>query len=103
MKTKRKTNGAKPNRPRRFAEARGYTALRKWLRQTERKCIREGVMAVVTDAGKAVVRLHAPLKKRLTKSQERYRRFLDADSGLRFGEWLKRDRMLNAGAQPPRK
>jgi len=50
---------------------------------------------VVTDAGKAVVRLHAPLKKRLTKSQERYRRFLDADSGLRFGEWLKRDRMLN--------
>lgn len=46
----------------------------------------------VTDEGKSVVRLHAPLKKRLTKSQERYRRFLNADCGLRFGEWLKRDR-----------
>jgi len=25
----------------------------------------------------------------LTRSQKRYQRFLDADSGMRFGEWLK--------------
>lgn len=43
----------------------------------------------VTDEGHAIVRLHAPLKKKLTAAQERYRAWLRADCGLRFGEWLK--------------
>jgi hypothetical protein len=43
----------------------------------------------VTDEGKAVVRLHAPLKKKLSAAQERYRAWLRADCGPRFGEWLK--------------
>ena len=45
---------------------------------------------IVTDAGKAVVRLHKPAPPRLTRSQRRYREFLDSASGiLKFGEWLK--------------
>jgi len=30
-----------------------------------------------------------PAPPKLTRSQKRYREFLDADSGMRFGEWLK--------------
>lgn len=44
----------------------------------------------VTEAGKQYVREHEPQKKVLTRSQERYRKFLNADSCLDFGEWLKR-------------
>lgn len=43
----------------------------------------------VTDAGKEVVRLHKPVAKKLTRSQRRYQAFLDADGGMKFGEWLK--------------
>jgi len=42
----------------------------------------------VTDAGKAEAR-KGVVHKRLTRAQERYRRFLDADCGLPFGQWLK--------------
>jgi len=47
----------------------------------------------VTDEGRAVVLQHRP--KPLTASQQRYRRFLSADSGLKFIEWLKRDAHYN--------
>ena len=42
---------------------------------------------LVTDAGRAAARpaQAAPL----SRSQQRYQRFLDADSGLTFGEWLR--------------
>lgn len=43
----------------------------------------------VTDDGMRCVLLHKPLRKRLTKSKQRYQDFLNADCGLRFGEWLK--------------
>ncbi len=43
----------------------------------------------VADAGKAYVREHSPALPKLTRSQQRYREFLDADSGLSFLEWLK--------------
>ena len=43
----------------------------------------------VTDKGKRVVREESPKPKKLTRSQLRYLRFLDADSGIPFGEWLK--------------
>ena len=43
----------------------------------------------VTDAGKEAVLRESPAPPKLTRSQKRYRRFLDADSGLTFIEWLK--------------
>lgn len=44
---------------------------------------------VVTDAGKAYIAEHSPPEPKRTRGQERYCRFLEADSGLSFGEWLK--------------
>lgn len=44
---------------------------------------------VVTAAGRAHVREHSPRPPRRTRSQRRYAAFLDADTGLSFGEWLK--------------
>lgn len=46
----------------------------------------------VTDAGRNLVAQTRPATPRLSRSQRRYRAFLDADSGLSFGEWLKADR-----------
>lgn len=43
----------------------------------------------VTELGKQAVREQSPKPPKLTRSQQRYRRFLDADSGLSFGEWLR--------------
>ena len=43
----------------------------------------------VADKGKEAVRRESPVPPTLTRSQKRYLRFLDADSGLSFGEWLK--------------
>ena len=43
----------------------------------------------VTDAGRRFVREHSPRPPKLTRSQRRYREFLDADCGLTFGEYLK--------------
>lgn len=43
----------------------------------------------VTEAGKQAMRDNSPNPPALTRSQQRYRKFLDHDSGLRFGEWLK--------------
>jgi hypothetical protein len=43
----------------------------------------------ITDAGRAVVNLHKTIAPKLTPGQRRYRRFLEADSGMSFKEWLK--------------
>jgi len=43
----------------------------------------------VTDAGKQYVLTNSPRPAKLTRSQERYRKFLNADSGLTFHEWLQ--------------
>ncbi len=45
----------------------------------------------VTDAGRRYVREHSPKPPKVTRSQRRYQRFLDADCGLSFGEWLRLD------------
>jgi hypothetical protein len=42
----------------------------------------------VTDAGRAFVAEHSPPPPKLTRSQRRYQRYLDADSSLTFREWL---------------
>lgn len=44
---------------------------------------------LVTEAGKAAVRAESPKPPKLTPAQRRYRDFLDADCGMKFGEWLK--------------
>jgi hypothetical protein len=45
---------------------------------------------VVTEAGKAAMLADSPKPPKLTRSQIRYRRFLDADTGESFREWLGR-------------
>ncbi len=44
----------------------------------------------VTETGKQAVVDHSPKPPKLTRGQIRYRRFLSADTGERFGEWLRR-------------
>ncbi len=43
----------------------------------------------VTDAGKTAMRAESPSPPKLTRSQKRYRAFLDADCGYSFGEWMR--------------
>ncbi|AYJ85322.1 hypothetical protein D3Y57_04715 (plasmid) [Sphingomonas paeninsulae] len=45
-------------------------------------------MFYVTDAGRAYVAEQSPAPPKLTRSQQRYRRYLDADSHHTFREWL---------------
>ena len=42
----------------------------------------------VTNAGREYVRLHSEIQPRLTRGQQRYQRFLDADLGISFKEFL---------------
>lgn len=44
----------------------------------------------VTRLGKSEMFRQSPAPPKLTRSQIRYRRFLDADSGMSFGEWMRR-------------
>lgn len=44
---------------------------------------------LVTVEGLEATRRESPTPPKLTRSQVRYRRFLDADCGLRFGEWIR--------------
>lgn len=44
---------------------------------------------VVTEMGKTAVREQSPPPPKLTRSQRRYREFLDSDSGISFREWLR--------------
>jgi hypothetical protein len=43
----------------------------------------------VTEAGRWAMLAASPKPPKLTRSQQRYREFLDADSGLSFIEWIK--------------
>jgi hypothetical protein len=43
---------------------------------------------IVTKAGEAAVQRESPKPPRLTRGQERYRQWLDAATGVSFGEWL---------------
>ena len=43
----------------------------------------------VTEAGISWVCSTRPPKPKLTRSQKRYREFLESDCGASFGEWLK--------------
>ena len=45
----------------------------------------------VTEAGRAAMIAESPKPPKLTRGQIRYRRFLKADTGVSFREWLKWD------------
>jgi len=47
-----------------------------------------GFVFQVTELGRAFVRENSQPPPKLTRSQQRYQRFLNEDSGLRFAEWL---------------
>ena len=47
-------------------------------------------MFAVTDEGKAWMAENNPAPPKLTRSQQRYQRYLESDSGVSFGEWMKR-------------
>jgi len=44
----------------------------------------------VTDAGRAYVAKHSPAPPKLTASQRRYQSYLDADTSMTFGEFIRR-------------
>ncbi len=46
----------------------------------------------VTNEGKAAVLRESPQPPKLTRSQQRYRAFLAADSGMTFLEWMKAEK-----------
>lgn len=50
----------------------------------------------VTRAGKEWVAAHSPKPPKLTAGQRRYQAFLDEDSSITFGEWLKARRAVCA-------
>ena len=43
----------------------------------------------VTESGRAAMLAESPKPPKLTRAQQRYRRYLHHDSGLSFREWLK--------------
>lgn len=46
----------------------------------------------VTDQGMLAVLVESPKPPKLTRGQKRYRRWLDADSGMRFIDWCRVER-----------
>lgn len=43
----------------------------------------------VTESGKDAVHRLSPAPPKLSRSKQRYQAFLNADGGMRFGDWLK--------------
>ncbi|TAM23396.1 MAG: hypothetical protein EPN60_15110 [Nevskiaceae bacterium] len=43
----------------------------------------------VTNQGRRAMSAASPAPPKLTRSQRRYERFLNADSGMPFGEWIR--------------
>ncbi len=48
-----------------------------------------GHVFLVTQSGVAFVAENSPARPKVSRSKQRYLDFLDADSGLRFGEWIR--------------
>lgn len=55
----------------------------------------------VTDAGKAAMTAESPKPPKLTRSQIRYRRFLQADTGTSFREWLRWEKQRKEMGERP--
>jgi hypothetical protein len=52
----------------------------------------------VTEEGKAAVLAQSPAPPKLTRSQQRYRAYLNADTGESFRNWLRRGLVIVASA-----
>lgn len=52
----------------------------------------------VTDEGRAWMAANSPPPPKLTRSQQRYQQYLDADCGETFGEWLRLQALRKAHA-----
>lgn len=48
-----------------------------------------GHIFFVTDKGRSYVAENSPPAPKLTRSQKRYQAYLDHDTGLSFGDWLR--------------
>lgn len=60
-----------------------------WMREGHK--INEGTdqYFFVTQLGVSAMRAASPKPPKMSRAKERYRRFLNCDCGLSFGEWLK--------------
>jgi hypothetical protein len=67
---------------------RGLVALG-LMREHRRTGIFPDYNCSVSEAGILAMRENSPKPPKLTRSQQRYRRFLDADSDMSFREWLE--------------
>jgi hypothetical protein len=67
-----------------------------YMRQHETTQVFPYFNCSVTDAGRKAMREASPETPKLTRSQKRYRRFLGADPGCSFREWLKYERQETA-------
>ncbi|PND22892.1 hypothetical protein CN934_03560 [Ensifer sp. MMN_5] len=56
----------------------------------------------VTDAGRAAVAANSPEPPKITRSQQRYLDYLEADCCMSFGEWLKWKTRVAAAAREAR-
>ena len=54
----------------------------------------------VTDTGKDAVRRESPAPPKMTRSKQRYRDYMKADTGFSFREYLEMLKRRNAGVQP---
>ena len=59
-----------------------------YMRQHQATALLPYFNCSVTEAGIRAMRSESPKPPKLSRSQQRYRRFLEADSGLSFREWL---------------
>ena len=68
-----------------------------YMRQHETTPVYPYYNCSVTEEGKRAMREQSPSPPKLTRSQQRYRRFLLNDSDLTFREWLEVDKYRPRG------
>lgn len=73
-----------------FAACREAVALELMVERAPNALSGGDYVFFVTDAGKAYVAGHSHAAPKLSSGQRRYRRYLEADTCLSFGEWLRR-------------
>jgi len=72
-----------------FAACREAVALGLMLEWTPSEISGGDYVFVVTYAGRAYVAEHSPAEPKRSRGQDRYRRYLAADCGKSFCEWLR--------------
>lgn len=70
-----------------------------YMRQVATTAVFQDFNCRVTDEGKAAMLRESPKSPVLTRSQQRYRDFLAADSGVSFGTWMRWRREPESGGR----